>query len=138
MVEIARALSRETRVLIMDEPTAVLTRCRDADPGGSGPRAQGGVDGGSLHPHKLMRKEIADDLTIMRDGAVVWTGPASAMDEHGMAEAMVGREMLWRLPAKDGTPGGGVEVSGLTASINTLDVATAESKPDTLYRPMPR
>lgn len=69
-------------------------------------------------------KEIADDLTIMRDGAVVWSGPASELDEHGMAEAMVGREMSQLYPAKDGSPGEVVlDVSGLTVPGYAEDIS---------------
>ena len=116
MVEIARALSRETRVLIMDEPTAVLTKAETRILMDQVRALRAAGTAVLFTSHKLDEvKEIADDLTIMRDGAVVWTGPASAMDEHGMAEAMVGREMSALYPAKDGTPGEVVlEVSGLT------------------------
>ena len=44
-------------------------------------------------------RAIADDLTIMRDGAVVWSGPAADKDEHAMAEAMVGRAVEWPVKA---------------------------------------
>ncbi|SEB43121.1 monosaccharide ABC transporter ATP-binding protein, CUT2 family [Rhodobacter sp. 24-YEA-8] len=116
MVEIAKALSRETRVLIMDEPTAVLTKAETRILMDQVRALRAAGTAILFTSHKLDEvKEIADDLTIMRDGAVVYSGPADAMDEHGMAEAMVGREMSQLYPAKDGTPGEIVlEVAGLT------------------------
>ncbi|WP_409701537.1 sugar ABC transporter ATP-binding protein [Yoonia sp.] len=114
MVEIAKALLRDTRVLIMDEPTAVLTRTETAvllD------QVRALRDHGTavlFTSHKLDEvAAIADDLTIMRDGSVVWSGPASEMDEHRMAEAMVGREISTLYPPKNSTKGAlALEVDG--------------------------
>jgi ribose transport system ATP-binding protein len=106
MAEIAKALLRETRVLVMDEPTAVLTTAETAVLMRQvrALRERGAAI--LFTSHKLDEvKAIADDLTIMRDGAVVWSGPAAEKDEHAMAAAMVGREMRDLYPPKDGTPG---------------------------------
>ena len=106
MVEIAKALLRDTRVLIMDEPTAVLTRAETAVLMRQvrALREQGAAV--LFTSHKLDEvQEIADDLTIMRDGRVVWTGPAAEMDQHQMANAMVGREVLDLFPPKNSTSG---------------------------------
>ncbi|MCW1932324.1 sugar ABC transporter ATP-binding protein [Pararhodobacter zhoushanensis] len=106
MVEIAKALLREIRVLIMDEPTAVLTRTETDILLGQVRRLRDEGVAVLFTSHKLDEvAEIADDLTIMRDGAVVWTGPTAQMNEHQMAEAMVGREVSDLYPPKDGTPG---------------------------------
>lgn len=106
MTEIAKALLRDTRVLIMDEPTAVLTT---AETGVLMQQVRALRDRGAailFTSHKLDEvKAIADDLTIMRDGAVVWSGPASEKDEHQMAAAMVGREMKDLFPPKAGGVG---------------------------------
>ena len=115
MTEIAKALLRDTRVLVMDEPTAVLTSAETAVLMRQvrSLRERGAAI--LFTSHKLDEvKEIADDLTIMRDGAVVWTGPAAEKDEHQMAAAMVGREMRDLYPPKTGTSGDAVlEVRGL-------------------------
>lgn len=105
MVEIAKALLRDTNVLIMDEPTAVLTRA-ETNILLSQVRALREHGTAVLFTsHKLDEvREIADDLTIMRDGTVVYSGPAADMDEHAMAEAMVGREMRDLYPARTSTP----------------------------------
>jgi len=134
MVEIAKALLRDTSVLIMDEPTAVLTRTETAvllD------QVRALRDQGTavlFTSHKLDEvKVIADDLTIMRDGAVVWSGPASELSEDQMAEAMVGREMSTLYPPKTGTPGEVVlEVSGLSVPGHAEDISFALRKGEIL------
>ncbi|WP_068300341.1 sugar ABC transporter ATP-binding protein [Pararhodobacter sp. CCB-MM2] len=118
MLEIAKALSREAKLLIMDEPTAVLTpneteilfeQVREL-------RAQGAAV--LFTSHKLDEvKAIADRVTIMRDGRVVHSGPASEMTEHQMAEAMVGREL------SDLYPDRAVQASGaVVLRVRDLDV----------------
>lgn len=105
MVEIAKALLRDTRVLVMDEPTAVLTRAETAILLRQVRALREAGTAVLFTSHKLDEvEEIADDLTIMRDGRVVWTGEAAQMDQHAMANAMVGREMSDLFPAKTGTP----------------------------------
>ena len=101
MVEIARALAQNARVLIMDEPSAVLTnreaqvlfeqieRLRDA--------------GTAIlyTSHKLDEiGRIADRVTVLRDGHVVRHAAVGEMDEDAMAAAMVGREVTDLFPAK--------------------------------------
>lgn len=124
MVEIAKALLRDTRVLIMDEPTAVLTRTETAvllD------QVRALRDHGTavlFTSHKLDEVvAIADDLTIMRDGSVVWSGPARDMTEHQMAEAMVGREISTLYPPKTGTRGAlALEVDGFSVPGHAQDI----------------
>ncbi|KGJ05605.1 ribose transport system ATP-binding protein [Paracoccus halophilus] len=124
MVEIAKALLRDTRVLIMDEPTAVLTRAETAVLLRQVRALRAAGTAVLFTSHKLDEvAEIADDLTIMRDGAVVWTGLAAGMDEHGMATAMVGREMSDLFPPKDSTPGEiALEVTGLNVPGHARDI----------------
>lgn len=125
MTEIAKALLRETRVLIMDEPTAVLTAAETAV---LMRQVRALRDRGAavlFTSHKLDEvRAIADDLTIMRDGAVVWSGPAADKDEHAMAEAMVGREMKDLYPPRGGAPGApALEVQGLDVPGFAQDVS---------------
>ncbi|AUH32996.1 sugar ABC transporter ATP-binding protein [Paracoccus tegillarcae] len=105
MVEIAKALSRDARVLIMDEPTAVLT---NAEASILFDQVRALRDAGTailFTSHKLGEvKDIADRVTIMRDGAVVHSGPTSEMTEDDMATAMVGRDVSDLYPAKPGVP----------------------------------
>ncbi|WP_207101366.1 ATP-binding cassette domain-containing protein [Paracoccus shandongensis] len=124
MVEIAKALLRDTRVLVMDEPTAVLTRAETAILLRQVRALRKAGTAVLFTSHKLDEVEqIADDLTIMRDGRVVWTGEAAAMDQHAMANAMVGREMSDLFPAKVSTPGEvALEVRNLTVPGFSRDI----------------
>ena len=124
MVEIAKALLRDTRVLVMDEPTAVLTRSETAILLRQVRALREAGTAVLFTSHKLDEvEEIADDLTIMRDGRVVWTGEASQMDQHAMANAMVGREMSDLFPDKLSTPGEvALEVRGLSVPGFSQDV----------------
>jgi ribose transport system ATP-binding protein len=124
MVEIAKALLRDTRVLVMDEPTAVLTRAETAILLRQVRALREAGTAVLFTSHKLDEvEEIADDLTIMRDGRVVWSGDASQMDQHAMANAMVGREMSDLFPAKAATPGEvALEVRGLSVPGFSRDI----------------
>ena len=124
MVEIAKALLRDTRVLVMDEPTAVLTRAETAILLRQVRALREAGTAVLFTSHKLDEvEEIADDLTIMRDGRVVWTGEAAQMDQHAMANAMVGREMSDLFPAKVSTPGEvALEVANLSVPGFSHDV----------------
>ncbi len=103
MVEIAKALSRDARVLIMDEPTAVLTN-RETDILFEQVEALRSAGTAILFTsHKLDEvAQISDQVTIMRDGDVVRSGPTSGMSEDAMATAMVGRDVSDLYPAKPG------------------------------------
>ncbi|UOA34252.1 Xylose import ATP-binding protein XylG (plasmid) [Sulfitobacter sp. DSM 110093] len=111
MVEIAKALSRDARVLIMDEPTAVLTK-RETDVLFKQVAALRAAGTAVLFTsHKLDEvAEISDHVTIMRDGAVVHSGPTSDITEDEMATAMVGRDVSDLYPAKPGVAADAPEV----------------------------
>ncbi|MHA7875405.1 sugar ABC transporter ATP-binding protein [Roseivivax sp.] len=106
MVEIAKALSRDARVLIMDEPTAVLT---GAETEILFQQVRAMTEAGTavlFTSHKLGEvSEIADHVTVLRDGAVVRDTRAEAISEDAMATAMVGRDVSDLYPEKDGQPG---------------------------------
>ncbi len=94
MVEIAKALGREARVLIMDEPSAVLT-AKETDILLDLIRRLR-ADGCAIlyTSHKLDEiARIADRVTVLRDGRQVFGGPAAGLTQDAMAEAMVGREL---------------------------------------------
>ncbi|ASP21312.1 L-arabinose transporter ATP-binding protein [Antarctobacter heliothermus] len=103
MVEIAKALSRDARVLIMDEPTAVLTN-RETDVLFKQVTALRDAGTAILFTsHKLDEvAALSDHITIMRDGEVVHAGPTAEMTEDAMATAMVGRDVSDLYPAKPG------------------------------------
>lgn len=93
-VEIARALSQDVRVLVMDEPTASLSAYEAAQLR----RIAVGLarEGVSVVyiSHRLEEIfEIADRVTVIRDGAHISTRPVSETDSDTMIAEMVGREV---------------------------------------------
>ncbi|HEY2220103.1 MAG TPA: ABC transporter ATP-binding protein, partial [Gaiellaceae bacterium] len=115
-VEILKALYRGAEILILDEPTAVLT-----------PQEAGELfaiirslqaDGKSIIfiSHKLNEVlEIADRITVLRRGKTIETVSREGATQESLAKAMVGREVLLRVdkpPAQPGEPL--LEVEGLS------------------------
>ncbi len=106
-VEILKALYRGADLLILDEPTAVLT-----------PQEAGELfqiirslqaDGKSIIfiTHKLNEVlEIADRITVLRRGKTIETVPREGATEASLARAMVGRDVLLRVEKKPAEPGG--------------------------------
>lgn len=105
LVEIARAVSYNSKIIIMDEPTSSLT------------------DNETEHLFKIIRKlrsegrgiiyishkmeeilKIADEVTIMRDGTYVGTWPAAELTTDLIINRMVGRDMTNRFPPKNYVP----------------------------------
>ena len=105
-VEILKALYRGADVLILDEPTAVLT-----------PQEAGELfeiiqslraDGKSIIfiSHKLNEVlEIADRITVLRRGKTIETVPREGATEESLARAMVGRDVLLRVQKDPAQPG---------------------------------
>nr|WP_305969035.1 MULTISPECIES: sugar ABC transporter ATP-binding protein [unclassified Mameliella] len=103
MVEIAKALSRDARVLIMDEPTAVLTNAEASILFDQVEALRSAGTAVVFTSHKLGEvKQIADRVAVMRDGKVVLTAKAGDLSEDDMATAMVGRDVSDLYPAKPG------------------------------------
>jgi simple sugar transport system ATP-binding protein len=93
-LEILKALFRGARILILDEPTAVLTPQETAQLFVTLRRLRDAGTTLLLITHKL--KEImalCDAVTVMRQGAVVFDGPIGACSLDQLAEAMVGRRV---------------------------------------------
>lgn len=117
MVEIARALSLNARVLIMDEPTDALTDIETEILFGvvDELRAQG--KGLVFISHRLGEIfRLCDEVAVLRDGTMVHQGPVSAIDEDMLIQFMVGRELSRQYPyhpAEDGQTR--LEVETLTA-----------------------
>ena len=99
MVEIAKAISYDSRLIIMDEPTSAITE-REVE-----------------HLHRMIRSlresgvaviyithkmdevfRIADKVTVFRDGKHVATLPASELDRQKLITLMVGRELTHLFP----------------------------------------
>ncbi len=97
-VEILKTLYRKARILVLDEPTAVLTPQETEDLFSVLKEL---VDDGLsiiLITHKLGELlGISDRITIIRDGKVVETVETAGTDEGSLARLMVGREVLLRV-----------------------------------------
>lgn len=116
MVEIAKALGRNARVLIMDEPTAVLTNRETDVLLGLIDRLRSEGTAILYTSHKLDEiARVADRVTVLRDGRRVLEAPARDLSEDAMAEAMVGRELSGLFPPRTPPCGGPVlTVTGVT------------------------
>ena len=101
LVQIARALEVDHRVVIFDEPTASLTPV-ETEALLSVIRGLKARDVAVLYiSHRLPEvAAIADRITVLRDGRIVATRPAAALDAVGMAHLMVGREMAQLFPQR--------------------------------------
>ena len=122
MVEIAKAVSYNSKVIVFDEPTSSLTEeevehlftiinmLRDR-----------GV--GIIYiSHKMAEiKRISDYITIMRDGQWVATERAEDLEMNDIIRLMVGRELTNQFPPKTNTPGDVyLKVEGITGMYNQL------------------
>ncbi len=109
LVEIAKALSKEVSLLILDEPTAALN---DDDSQHlldllEGLRSEGVTS--VIISHKLGEvTRIADTVTVLRDGRTIETLPAEGLSEDRIIAGMVGRDLEHRFPQR--TPDVGEEV----------------------------
>ncbi|SFT40229.1 ribose ABC transporter ATP-binding protein [Pseudovibrio denitrificans] len=117
MVEIAKALSLNAEVIIMDEPTDALTDIETAilfevvDE----LRAQG--KGLVFISHRLGEIfQMCDDIAILRDGEMVHQGPVAEITEDDLIRHMVGRELSDQYPFVPAVPGDvRIEVEKLSA-----------------------
>ena len=104
-VEILRALAREARLIVMDEPTAALTASEAArllEVVGS-LRARGTTI--VFVSHFLDEVlSIADTVTVLRDGRLVQTTPAAGQTTGSIVTAMLGRSMEANFPPKTPPP----------------------------------
>ncbi len=101
LVEIAKALSLNTKLLILDEPTAALTETEVAHllKKLDDIRKQGVTC--IYISHKLEEVlSICDRVTVLRDGVTISTDDIAQIDEHKMISKMVGRDFSDRFPPK--------------------------------------
>ena len=125
MVEIAKALSRDARVLIMDEPSAVLTHREVGALYDQIDRLRAAGVAIMFCSHRLDEVvHLADRITVLRDGSVVHRALRGEMTEDSMATAMVGRELTDFFPPKATDLGETVlEVKALTVPGRVHDVS---------------
>ena len=123
MVEIAKAVSYDSKIIVLDEPTSSLSeqevehlfRIIDML------KSRGcGIIYISHKMEEILR--ISDDITIMRDGTHVLTAPASEFDMDRIIKLMVGRELTSRFPEKKNRPAEVIlEVEGLGSAHNIVE-----------------
>ncbi len=102
LVEIAKALSHEARILVLDEPTAALTDAEVATLFGILNKLRARGVGMIYISHKLEEVfNISDRITVLRDGRTVDTKATSELDEAQVIARMVGREVGDIFPAVD-------------------------------------
>ncbi len=95
LVAIARAVSSEGRIILMDEPTAALTQSEiDSFLDTVRSLAEQGISFVFIS-HKLREVvAIADDVTVIRDGKIVDSGPADHYDQERISFLMTGTEVV--------------------------------------------
>jgi simple sugar transport system ATP-binding protein len=136
-VEIVKALVRQANVLILDEPTAVLTPAETEELFRIVRQLQAGGTSVIFISHKLKEVQtIADTITVLRRGKVVGERPPSAT-EGDLASLMVGRGVQLRVskdPAQPGEPvldvvgltvageDGGLPVNGLSFTVRAGEI----------------
>ncbi len=100
-VEILRALCRDARLIVMDEPTAALGRPDAQRLHQVIRRLAAGGTTVVLVSHFLREvAELADEVTILRDGRLVRTAPAAEETEETMLSSMLGRSLGTAFPAR--------------------------------------
>src|SRR6185312_3341195 len=111
-VEILKALYRGADVLILDEPTAVLTPQEAGELFEIIRSLQAAGKSIIFISHKLNEVlEIADRITVLRRGKKIETVPREGATEESLARAMVGRDVLLRVEKPPAEPL--LEVEGL-------------------------
>ena len=106
MVEIAKAISYNARLIVLDEPTSSLT-VREVAKLFEMMRSLKSQGISLIYiSHKMDEIfEICDEVSVLRDGKLVMTKPTKETDMNELIAAMVGRSLENRFPPIDNTPG---------------------------------
>ncbi len=123
MVEIAKAVSYHSKVIVFDEPTSSLTE-REVEHLFKIINMLRDRGCGIIYiSHKMAEiLRISDEVTIMRDGQYVATKDAKDLTTEEIIRLMVGRELTNQFPPKTNTPGEVLlEVENLTAEYSLLN-----------------
>ncbi len=106
MVEIAKAVSYDAKILVLDEPTSSLTENEVGHLFAIIKQLAAKGVGIIYISHKMDEiLSISDEVTIMRDGQWVATRPASELDNKQIIRLMVNRDLTQRFPEKRNVPG---------------------------------
>ena len=122
MAEIAKAVSYDSKIIVLDEPTSSLTEQEVEHLFKIIDMLKKKGCGIIYISHKMEEiLRISDDITVMRDGEHVVTEPAENMTMDKIIRLMVGRELSTRFPEKTNKPGEVIlEVEGLTAKYSGI------------------
>jgi len=126
MVEIAKAVSHDSKVIVLDEPTSSLTEIEVEHLFGILNKLRKRGCGIIYISHRMNEiLQISDEVSVMRDGKMVATQPASSLTTEKIITMMVGRELSKVFPPKDNIPSEVIlKVEGLTAQYcNLKDVS---------------
>ena len=106
LVEVAKALSRDVRILVMDEPTAPLSEAESATLFEVVRRLRDRGVTVIYISHRLEEVfKLADRVTVLRDGRVVGTHNVADVDRDALVRLMVGRDVQDHYPKVTVTPG---------------------------------
>ncbi|ARJ50737.1 sugar ABC transporter ATP-binding protein [Staphylococcus lutrae] len=102
MIEIAKALMTDARVIIMDEPTATLTDTEIQTLFKLIRRLKAQGVAFVYISHRMAEIfDIADEITVMRDGKTIWSRPVDETCYSDIVKAMVGRDIDSQYPTRD-------------------------------------
>lgn len=125
MVEIAKALNRNTRILVMDEPSAVLGE-KDIDNLFAVVRKLQATGIGIIYISHRLREifELADEVTVLKDGRYIDTRQVADVTMDELVKLMIGRDLEDVYPKRNGEVGEVVlEVSHLAQAHLARDVS---------------
>jgi rhamnose transport system ATP-binding protein len=125
IIEIAKAVSLDARVLIMDEPTAALSGVEVERLFAVARSLRDEGRGIVFISHRFDEVfSLCDTITVMRDGSFVSTDPTDEVTEDEIVRRMVGRDVTELFPKQETTVGGPLlEVEGLTSPGVFADVS---------------
>ena len=138
-VEILRALSRDAQLIVMDEPTAALGSHETQQLYEIIRRLAASGKTIILISHFLREVlELADTVTVLRDGRVVRTAPTAAETEASLVEAMLGRPLDRDVPAAAAAGAGRARRAARARSWRAPGVDGVELRPARGRDPRPR